>query len=143
MVEVTPEEFARRWNRNLKASSETIRYGVQNTDKDPPREAIKKKEKLKQRFIESIDNGTWENELGKVSKAEWQDKMINVGIPRVPAGADSAMPEVTAFASALLPKVYGLKKEIEKMPDLTLQDSINRMTKWVTEMAKFQWKGRR
>jgi len=31
----------------------------------------------------------------------------------------------------------GLQKEVETMPDLTLEDSISRMTTWVRGMAKF------
>jgi len=36
-----------------------------------------------------------------------------------------------------LPFQDRLKTQIEAMPDISLEDSINRMTTWIREMSKF------
>jgi len=143
MVRVNADEFADEWASQLSASTERIRRGVERTDKDPPRLAIAKKEKLRQRFLQALEDGTWDGELNKVTKADWQRSMVEKGVPRIPSGAEASKEKMRDFASKLLPYVSNLQKEIEKMPDLTLQDSINRATKWISEMAKFSYKGRR
>ena len=44
------------------------------------------------------------------------------------------------FAGQLLPYEQDLLGKLEKMPDLTLEDSINRATTWIRNMAKFSVK---
>jgi hypothetical protein len=64
-------------------------------------------------------------------------------VGRISTGVDEAADEMRVFGGALLSKVYSLQAEIAKMPDLTLQDSIDRATRWITEMSKFKYKGAR
>jgi len=40
----------------------------------------------------------------------------------------------------LLPHIDSVRAGVEKMPDLTLEDSINRMSTFVRGMAKFSFK---
>lgn len=140
MVRVTPEEFAEKWSRRLKTATEDIRKGVEKLDKNPAELAIKKKEKLKQRLIEAIDSGRWERGLQRVTLDEWKRAMINKGLNRISAGVDEAKPKVKDFGEALLSHVEAGQKAIENMPDLTLEDSINRMVTFTRHMAKFRWK---
>ena len=67
--------------------------------------------------------------------------MIDKGIPRVAAGIDAAAPKVKAFAEELLPHIDKVQAEVKKMPDVTLEDNINRMVNFTRGMAKFQRKG--
>jgi len=66
--------------------------------------------------------------------------MTNKGLGRVATGIDEAAPKVRAFASDLLPYIDNLKASVDKLPDTTLEDSINRMTTFVRGMSKFQRK---
>jgi len=67
--------------------------------------------------------------------------MINKGIGRVASGIDEAAAKVRSFASELLPYQDSLKGQIERLPDVTLEDNINRMVTWIRGMARFQRKG--
>jgi len=140
MVRVSPEEFAEKWSRRLKSATEDIRKGVEKLDKSPTELAIKKKEKLKQRLIEAIDSGRWERGLQRVTLEDWKRAMISKGLNRIPAGVDEATPKVAEFGKALLSHIEGGQKAIESMPDLTLEDNINRMVTFIRHMSKFRWK---
>ena len=48
--------------------------------------------------------------------------------------------KVISFAGQLLPHIDKVKGEIDKMPDLTLEDSINRMATFTRGMSKFHKK---
>lgn len=63
--------------------------------------------------------------------------MIQKGVQRVAQGADAAKGKMTSFMAELLPYQDSVKAEIDNLPDLTLEDSANRMTTWMRRMAAF------
>jgi len=140
MAKVTPEEFAEKHNRRLKSALPDMEAGIKKVTEAPTAKAAAKQEKMKQRLIARIDDGTWAARLKKVGVDEWKEKAISKGIPRVSAGIDAARDKVTDFASQLLPHIDAGKAAIDKMPDITLEDSINRMSTFVRHMSKFKKK---
>lgn len=141
MAKLTPEEFREKHARRLKGSIADMEKGVDRVTEAPTMKAAAKKEKMRQKLTEAIDNGKWEAGLKRVSLDEWKDKMKTKGLNRIAAGIDAAAEKVEAFASELLPYQERLKVELEKMPDVTLEDNINRMTTFIRGMAKFKRKG--
>lgn len=135
---LTPQEFAEKQNRRLKAALEDIRTGVSRVDVAPTQLAAKKKEKMKTKLNEAIDKGKWERNLQKVTLQEWQEKIINKGIPRISGGIDAARAKVEDFARQFLPHVEAGVKKIQTMPDLTLEDSIQRAAAMIRHNASFQ-----
>jgi len=140
MAKLTPEEFADKHNRRLKAALADMEAGIKKVTEAPTAKAAAKQEKMKQRLLARIDDGTWANRLKAVSLEEWKEKTVSKGIPRVSAGIDAAREKVTKFAEQLLPHIDAGVSEIQKMPDITLEDSINRMTAFIRHMAKFKKK---
>ncbi|MEM3662371.1 MAG: hypothetical protein QXI68_02180 [Sulfolobales archaeon] len=138
MAKVNPSEFAEKWSRNLSASVEYIRRGVEKTSVAPSAKAIESKEKLKRKLVEAIDKGVWENALKKYTLDQWKRDMLEKGIPRIPDGADKAKPKVQDFASKLLPYIDAGLARIKELPSLTLEDSIRRATEWIRYMSQFK-----
>lgn len=138
MVKVTPKEFAEKWSRNLSASIDYIRSGVEKVDKAPSELAIANKEKLKKKLIEAIDKGIWENALKAYTLEQWKRDMKEKAIPRIPDGAEKAKGKVESFASKLLPYIDEGLRRIEAMPTLTLEDSIRKASEWIRYMANFR-----
>jgi len=66
--------------------------------------------------------------------------MLDKGLNRVAAGVEGSRAKVQAFATQLLAHESALQDTVLKMPDLTLEDSVSRMTAWVRGMAKFEFK---
>lgn len=138
MAKLTPKEFQEKHARRLKASVEDMRRGVENVTESPTAKAAGKAEKMRANIVASIDNGKWAAGLKRVTLEDWKSKMIDKGLNRVASGIDGAAQKVESFASELLPHIDKVQSEVKKMPDVTLEDSINRMTTFVRGMANFK-----
>jgi len=140
MARVTPEEYREKLIRRAKASLDDVKRGVERVEEAPGAKAAAKQDKMKQKLMEALDSGRWAERVSKVSKEEWQQKMLEKGVPRITSGLDAAASKIEDFAAQLLPAVDRAKAKVDKMPDVTLEDSVNRMTTFVREMAKFKKK---
>ena len=140
MAKLTPEQFADKHNRRTKAALEDMKAGVEAVTVAPTEKAAAKQEKMRQRLLEALESGKWANGLKRVSLEEWKQKMLELGLNRVASGLDANKKKVEEFAAQLLPHIEAGQKLIEKMPDVTLEDSINRMTAFIRHMSKFQRK---
>lgn len=139
-VKVTAEEYAEKHARRLKASVEDIRRGVERVTEAPTAKAAAKQDKMLANLTRAVQDGKWAAGLRRVTVEEWKTKTINKGLPRIAAGVDEAHDKVVSFATDLLAHEDGVLRKIETMPDLTLEDSINRASTWIREMSKFKRK---
>lgn len=117
-----------------------IAAGVQKVTEAPTAKAAAKQEKMLQRLTAKVQDGTWANRLRAVTLEQWRDKMLNVGVPRISAGIEANRAKVAEFARQLLAYQDNLQNKIKSMPDLTLEQNIQRMTEWVKGMAQFKRK---
>ena len=140
MAKLTPSEFREKHARRLKAATEDMRKGIEAVTEAPTAKAAKKMDKLRTNLLKAIDSGKMAKRLNAVTLDEWKRKTIDVGIGRVSAGIDASAAKVEDFAGQLLPHIDKLKAEIDRLPDVTLDDSINRMVAFTRGMAKFEKK---
>jgi len=140
-ITITPEQYAEKQARNLKAANADIRRGVAAVTEAPTLKAIAAKDKMLQNLTAAVNDGTWEAGLRRVSLEEWKARMIEKGIPRIAAGIDAAHDKVVNFATELLAFETTLQRKIVVMPDLSLEDNILRATEWMRGMATFKRSG--
>lgn len=138
MSKLTPEQFADKQARRLKASTEDIRIGIENVTESPMKKAVLKQDKMRTNLMASIDSGKWAQRTGAVTLDQWKTSVLDKGIGRIAAGIDGARDKVIAFAGELLPYQDALKTKIDKMPDITLEDNINRMIEFTRGMSNFK-----
>lgn len=138
MAKLSASEFAEKWARRLSAASPDITKGINRVDQAPTEKAAAKKDKMLQNLTAAVQGGKWESGLRRVTLADWKKAATEKGIPRIAQGVTGATPKVTEFATQLLSFQDGLQSQVKSLPDLTLEDSINRMTTWVRGMAKFK-----
>jgi hypothetical protein len=138
MARVTPEQFADKWNRRIKAAVPDIQAGIQRVTTSPGELAAAKQEKMLQKVTEAITSGKWAERVRSVTVEDWRRAALNKGIPRIAAGADGAMDKQREFASQLLPYLDAVVSEVKRMPDLTLEDSIARAAHVIRQMSKFR-----
>lgn len=138
MAKLTASQIAAKWSQRLSGATNEIKDGVMATKVAPSQQAILKKDKMRQNLLKSIDDGTWENALGKVTLSDWQAAMLNKGLGRVASGAQAAQGDFQTFMSELLPYQQQLVDQVKTMPDLTLEDSIQRMAFMTRNMANFR-----
>lgn len=134
----TASSVAEKWARRISASTQDMIDGVNNVRTNPAESAIAKKQKLVANFNAAVNDGRWERGLRRTTLQSWQQAMIQKGVNRVAQGADAAKPKMQQFMAELLPYQESARAEIEAMPDITLEDSIARMTAWTRKMSNFQ-----
>lgn len=140
MPKLTPEEFAEKYANRLKAAVGDMRRGIERVSEAPTVKAASRQDKMRARIVEAIDSGKWADRLKRVSLEEWRSQILEKGLSRVPSGVDAARGKMAEFASQLLPYQDALKAKIKGMPDLTIEDNVNRAATWIREMAKFRKK---
>jgi len=139
-INMTPQQFTEKYSRRIKAAGQDMIDGINAVTTSPTLQAANKQAKMIQNLTAAVTSGKWANGLKKVTLDEWKSKMIDKGVGRVAAGVDAAQGKITDFASQLLPALANAQAKISGMPDLTLEDSINRMNTFIRDMAKFQKK---
>ncbi len=138
MTKLSAKEVTEKHARRLKAASEDMRLGVERVTEAPTLKAAAQQAKMKERIVASIDSGKWAAGLKRVSLEEWKGKMLSKGLPRVSIGIDEAADKVEAFYADLLPHIDAGKVGLDKLNDVTIEDSIARMTYWVRHMTKLK-----
>ena len=136
MAKVTPEEYAEKHARRLKASTEDIRKGIDRVTEAPGKAAVRAKDRMRTNLNAAIDDGTWEAQTAKVTVDNWKEAAKDKGIGRIAQGIDSAQPKQVAMAGKLLAAVDASVAEADRTPRGTLEDNIGRMTTFVRGMAK-------
>lgn len=137
MAKLTAAEFQEKHARRLKGATTDIRRGIERVSVSPTQQAAKKIDKMKAHLIAAIDSGKVKRNLEAVTLEDWKSKALNVGVDRISSGIDASASKVTAFAEKLLPAVDAAASKVRAMPDLTLEDSIQRMNTFIREMSKF------
>ena len=140
MAKLTPQQFQEKHARRTKGALQDMKTGIEGVTVAPTQQAAAKLEKMRANFNAKIDDGTVKSRLQAVSLEDWKAQALNKGLGRVSAGVDGSAAKVTDFANQFLPYLDRVASEVDKMPDLTLQDSIQRMVRQVELVAKFRKK---
>lgn len=135
----TPQQTARKWNSRLKGATTEIREGVEATEKNPMALAAANPEK----WLHGVQNAVekFVAGLNRVPVEEWKRRTIDIGIPRIAAGADAAIPAMEIFFAELADFQATISRELASMPDVNLEDSIARATHQIRRMAEFTRRG--
>ncbi len=135
MAKLTSQEFREKHARRLKASTEDMRRGIDRVTENPCEKAAAKQDKMLTNLTAAVQSGKWASGLRRVSLDEWKTAARDVGVNRVAAGIDAAAQKVERFADDLLPHIDRGISALASMPDITLDDNINRMTTFTRHMA--------
>ena len=134
----TPQAAAEKWANRLKGATGEVRAGVESVTESPMDKAADAADKWINRVQEAHSSGKFAARLRATPLAKWKQNTLEKGIGRIAAGVDNARGDVQSFYDQLFPFQDSLKATVESMPDVTLEDSIARMTTWVRGMADFQ-----
>lgn len=138
MSRLTAQQFQEKHARRLSAAVEDVRAGINRVTVNPCELAAAKQEKMLAGITEAVNSGRWAGGLRRVSLEQWKTAAINVGVGRISSGINAAKDKVIAFAEQLLPHIDAQVAKIKALPDLTLEDNINRMTTFIRGMATFK-----
>jgi hypothetical protein len=130
-----PTTVATLWANRLQASQTEIAAGVNAVTEAPGVRAARNQAG----YLAGVQNSVakWARNTSAVTLSDWQQSMINKGIPRVGPGAQAAIPKMTAFMSKWLPYVEQAAQTVRAMPNVTLQDGIARAVAQIQANANF------
>ena len=135
MAKVTPQEFAEKWNRRMKGSTQDMQRGIERVTEAPGVAAAKQSALMLQKLTESLTDGSWARAVAGVSLQEWKDSAIKKGLQRIAAGVDGSTAYVAEAAQKLLADVDAAVAEVSRTPRGDLETNINRMATFARTMA--------
>lgn len=138
MSKLSATEFQEKHARRLKQSVEDIRKGIDRVTENPCDKAAAKQDKMLTNLTAAVQSGKWAAGLKRVPLEKWKKQARDVGVNRIAAGIDAAKEKTIAFAEQLLPHIDRGQDKIKSMPDVTLDDNINRMVSFVRHMGEFK-----
>lgn len=136
MAAGTPDQVAAKWAQNLGASTQYITAGVNAVTEAPGQKAARQVDA----WIQGVQasRAKWQSRVASVSLSEWQQAMINKGVPRVASGAQAAQPKMAAFLNEFLPFQERVTAQVRSMPKGGLEAGINRAIAQIRGTAQFQ-----
>lgn len=135
MARVNATQWLEKWGRRMNAAGPDIQAGVNRVQTAPGQAAAAAQALFLQRLTESINSGVWARGVAAVSLADWQKSMTDKGIPRVGQGVTQAQRTKTGRITALLTAVDGAASAANALPKGGLEQSIQRATTFMREMA--------
>ena len=138
MPKLTPSEAREKHARNLKASIEDIRKGIDRVTVAPGQLAAAKQDKMQARLSEALSSGKWARRVAATTLEDWKKAAREKGVNRIAGGIDAAAAKTEAFYSELFPYEESLQGKIKSMSDVTLEDNIGRAESWMRGMAQFR-----
>ena len=132
------QEIARKWQRNLSGSVESIRSGVQDVTVSPTEKAASKADQYLIGVQSAVDSGKYQRGLRSVTLEQWKQAMLDKGVPRIASGAASGEPKFQEFLQEFLPYVESGQRMLDNMPRGSLQENIARSTAMIEHLANFR-----
>lgn len=139
-VKLTASELTEKWQTRTKQAIPDIQRGIERVDEAPGLKAAKKVDKMKANLMKSIDDGTWAKNVAKVDLATWKEKTSRKVGERLAGGVDGAGKKRGEFDSWLVGRLDEVLPKIDAMPDLTLEDSVNRVRTMMEHMSSKPYK---
>ncbi len=140
MGKYTAAELTEKWGRRTKAAIPDIVAGIARVTESPMDKAADKAEKMKANLIAAIDDGTWAKRLKAVPLSLWKENTTKKVTERLGGGVDAAKAKHEKFAGWLIGRQDEISTTIKAMPDMTLEDNINRASTQMREMAARPYK---
>lgn len=137
MPTLDPATIAAKWATNLSNSVNSIRAGVQAVTTSPTQLAAAAVTTWQARLADPATATKYTRGLQRVTLNDWQQAMLNKGIPRISSGAQAATPKFQKFLTAFLPFEMNVAQQVRSMPKATLQDRINRAVAQIQGNAQF------
>jgi hypothetical protein len=126
-VSLSANQISDKWNRRMKGAVTDIQAGVDSVTENPAEKAIAKQDKMLQNLTKAVNDGRWANGLGKVTLNDWKTKTKEKVGQRLASGVDGAMAKRQKFDAYLVNTLNGVLPTIQNMPDMTFEDSVNRV----------------
>jgi hypothetical protein len=133
-VNLSPADITSKWGSRLQGAVSDIQKGIDSVTENPLEQAAAKKDKMLAKINEAVTNGKWEAGLKSVSLSDWKTTTKNKVASRLASGVQEATAKRQKFDTYLVNTLNAVLPTIKSMPDLTIEDSVNRVRTLITHM---------
>lgn len=134
MARVDANGWLTKWGNNLSNSSTYITSGVQRVQTAPGVSAAAAADRMLAGVTQAVTSGKWAANVSGVSLQQWQQSMIQKGIPRIQQGVAQAKTNKVAKITQLLQNVDAAVGAVQALPKGGLAQGIARATAFMTAM---------
>jgi hypothetical protein len=135
MAKTTAAQWLQKWGTNLAASGPYITQGVQRVTTPPGQSAVAAQDRLLANFTASVTSGAWAARTGAVPLSQWQQAMMQKGIPRLQQGISQAQATKTASITAFLSAVDAAVADTNTLQKGGLEQNIARSAAFQRSMS--------
>ena len=137
-VRVSPQQGATNWQNRFGGSGEAYRAGV-NAVQEAPNQAAAR---ALPRWIESVTSQKVKDKYvaknNAVTLEQWKKNASEIGAGRLSSGAQKGVSKMQAFATSFYPFLDAGLAKISSMPNVTLEDRVNRAVAMMRYNATFK-----
>lgn len=135
MARVNAQQWLQKWGTNLNASTSYIKDGVNRVTTAPGQQAAAASDRMLAGVTQSVQSGKWAAAVGKVTLQQWQQAMVNKGIPRLAQGVTGAQANKVGQITALLTAVDTATQAANALPKGGLEQGIARANAYMRAMS--------
>lgn len=135
MANLNAADVVAKWQRNLSASGDSYKAGVNAVQTAPGELAARAADRMAQKVLDSVQSGRYQAAARKVTLDQWKQAATANGPARLASGAAKGKQKMTDFMGAWLPVMANVSQQVQSMPKGTIEDSLARVRK-VMEAGK-------
>lgn len=139
-VSLNAGDISDKWGRRMKGAVTDIQKGIEGVTESPTEKAADKQDKMLANLTAAVTDGKWAAGLRKVSLSDWKTKTSAKVGARLGQGVDEAMPKRKEFDTYLVSTLNTVLPTIADMPDMTIDDSVNRVRTLMEHMHNNPYK---
>lgn len=138
-VRSDPQTATAKWVAGMQNATAQITRGVNAVQVSPGQLAaaaadkwLQKVTQAKPKFIAGVQ---------RLTLQDWQQAMVNYGIPRISQGATQKQAKMANFQTEWLAFLNANQSKIDRMPTTTIEDGIAKVTAQIRLNASFKRSG--
>lgn len=135
MARVNASQWLDKWGRRLGAAGPDIQNGIARVTVSPGVQAAAAASLWAQGVTQAAADGTFANNVGKVSLQDWKDSMTTKGIPRLQQGIAQAQSKKQNKIATFLTAVDGAVADVSALPRGGLEQNIARSVAFQRSMS--------
>lgn len=141
MARMTAAEVAQKWAQRAGAAQADYTAGVNRVTEAPGQAAANAADVWQARLQDPQVLAKFKRKVSAVSLEQWKSAAANYGAARYAQGVSSKTAKFEAAMAPLLSYIDSGLAQIKSMPNVTLEDRIQRSAAWQRYMNKYQGTG--
>lgn len=138
-VRSDPASATQKWVTNLSNATAAMTAGANRVQTAPGQLAAAAADKWLMRVQQA--KAKFASRVGAVSLDQWKTAYTTYGVQRVASGAQAKQGKMAAFQADWLAYLAANQGKIDRMPNVTLEDGINKATAQIRLNAAFKRSG--